>query len=65
MKVRLISLTPADYPNLALMKISAYHKIRGDEVSLDEPEPDKVYVSSPFLQYKDACDYSRCFPTLK
>lgn len=61
MKVRLISLTPTGYPNLALMKLSAFHKARGDEVSLDEPEPDKVYVSSPFLQYKDACDYSKMF----
>jgi hypothetical protein len=62
MKVRLISLTPTGYPNLALMKISAHHKAQGDEVSIDEPDPDKVYVSSPFSQYKDACDYSKMFP---
>lgn len=65
MKVRLISLTPTGFPNLALMKISAYHKAQGDTVSLDEPEPDLVYVSSPFSQYKDACDYSKMFPDAK
>ncbi|MBU0846448.1 hypothetical protein KKH23_04610, partial [Patescibacteria group bacterium] len=65
MKVRLISLTPTGYPNLALMKLSAYHKAHGDEVSLDEPEPDLVYVSSPFSQYKNACDYSKMFPDAK
>jgi hypothetical protein len=50
MKVRLISLTPTAYPNLALMKLSAYHKSLGDgdTVSIDEPDPHKVYVSSPF-----------------
>jgi len=62
MKVRLISLTPVAYPNLALMKISAYDKSLGDTVSTDEPEPDKVYISSPFSQYKGACDYSTMFP---
>jgi len=45
MKVRLIPLG-CKIPNLALMKLSAFHKARGDEVSLDEPEPDLVYVSS-------------------
>lgn len=62
MKIRLISLSPVNFPNLALMKLSAYHKARGDEVSLDEPEPDLVYVSSPFSQYRNACDYSKMFP---
>ncbi|MDD3813284.1 MAG: radical SAM protein [Desulfocapsaceae bacterium] len=62
MKIRLISLTPTGFPNLALMKISAFHKACGDEVSTDEPDPDKVYISSPFSQYKNACDYSKMFP---
>jgi len=47
------------------MKLSAYHKAQGDTVSLDEPEPDLVYVSSPFSQYKNACDYSKMFPGAK
>lgn len=64
MKVRLISLTPTGFPNLALMKLSAFHKARGDAVNLDEPEPDLVYVSSPFSQYK-GIDYSKMFPNAK
>lgn len=36
-------------PNLALMKLSAYHKARGDQVYLNRgPSPDKVYMSSVF-----------------
>lgn len=62
MKIRLISLSPTGFPNLALMKISAFHRARGDEVSVDEPDPGKVYVSSPFSQYKGVCDYSKMFP---
>ena len=57
MKVRLISLSPTGVPNLALMKLSAFHKAQGDSVSIDEPEPDLVYVSSPFSKYKNAADY--------
>jgi len=52
MKIKLIPLG-CIIPNLALMKISAWHKKQGDQVSLDEPEPDKIYVSSPFSRYKD------------
>lgn len=48
-------------PNLALMKLSTWHKIKGDIVSLDEPEPDKVYVSSPFSKFK-GLDYTHMFP---
>lgn len=62
MKIRLVSLTPTGFPNLALMKIAAFHKARGDEVSTDEPDPQKVYVSSPFSQYRGACDYQKMFP---
>jgi len=38
------------FPNLALMKLSAYHKARGDEVSLNFPleHPDIIYASSVF-----------------
>ena len=32
-------------PNLALMKISAWHKVRGDIVGFDTQTPDKVYIS--------------------
>lgn len=38
------------FPNLALMKLSAYHKARGDEVYLNFPlrEPDITYASCVF-----------------
>jgi len=52
-------------PNLALMKLSAYHKSIGDEVGFNVNDPDKVYASIVFkkhainpimlqLQYPDA-----------
>ena len=47
MKVKLIDVD-SKIPNLALMKISAWHKAQGDEVSFDEPEPDALYVSCIF-----------------
>lgn len=52
MKIKLIPLG-CKIPNLALMKLSAWHKKHGDQVSLDEPDPDKIYVSSPFSYYKN------------
>lgn len=38
----------SNFPNLALMKISAYHKARGDQVEWYNPlcEYDKVYNTS-------------------
>jgi len=38
-------------PNLALMKLSAYHKSQGDEVGMHSPlfdSPDKIYLSKVF-----------------
>jgi hypothetical protein len=35
-------------PNVALMKLSAYHKAHGDEVDFDVQDPDRVYVSIVF-----------------
>ena len=38
-----------NFPNLALMKLSAYHKGKGDIVALNKMNnPDRVYISSPF-----------------
>jgi hypothetical protein len=35
-------------PNLALMKISAWHKLQGDNVGFAIEDPDKVYISCIF-----------------
>lgn len=51
MKVLLIDID-SKIPNLALMKISAWHKSQGDEVFLNSMDgaPDKVYASSVFTK---------------
>jgi hypothetical protein len=47
MKILLVSID-SKIPNLALMKISAYHKWLGDSVGFDIQEPDMVYISCIF-----------------
>lgn len=39
-------------PNLALMKISAWHKQQGDVTGFDISNPDKVYISCVFTKNK-------------
>lgn len=63
-KIRLIPLK-CKIPNLALMKLSAWHRSQGDQVSLDEPEPDMVYISSPFSFANQHIDYSTMFQNAK
>lgn len=52
MKVGLIDVDEHNFPNLPLMKISAYHKGKGDSVEWYEPlfsgHMDKVYMSKVF-----------------
>lgn len=52
MKIGLIDVDGHNYPNLPLMKISAYHKAQGDHVEWYEPmfsgHCDKVYMSKVF-----------------
>lgn len=52
MKIGLIDVDGHNYPNLPLMKISAWHKARGDSVEWYEPmfsgHMDKVYMSKVF-----------------
>lgn len=50
MKIGLIDVDGHNFPNLALMKISAWHKKQGDEVEFYSPffDYDKVYVSKVF-----------------
>ena len=48
-------------PNLALMKISAYHKSRGDNVGFNVINPDKVYCSIIFKKNRHIADGLRYF----
>ena len=50
MKIGLIDVDSHHYPNLALMKISAYHKSRGDSVEWwwGFGQYDRVYMSKVF-----------------
>ena len=47
MRVKLIPIG-CKIPNLALMKLSTYHKSIGNIVGLNIKNPDKVIISSPF-----------------
>jgi len=49
-----ISLIDVDskIPNLALMKLSAYHKKKGDKVGFNLSHPDKIYSSIVFKKNK-------------
>lgn len=62
-KILLIPLK-CKIPNLALMKLSAWHKLQGDQVGTDEPEPDVVYISSPFSSAKGT-DRTGFYPNAK
>jgi radical SAM superfamily enzyme YgiQ (UPF0313 family) len=51
MKISLIDYDKTGFPNLALMKISAWHKAQGNNVKFYEPlfdKPDKVFASKVF-----------------
>lgn len=64
-----IGMVPVDsrIPNLALMRLSAWHKAKGDSVKLFEPlfdSPDRVYLSkqfdfSPDFDYIPDCEIIR------
>ena len=55
MKVLLIDVD-STIPNLALMKISAYHKSIGDKVGFNISDPDKVYASVIFKKNRHLVD---------
>ncbi len=58
MKIGLLDVDSHNFPNLPLMKISAYHKQNGDEVEFLEPfmHYEKVYVSKVLgEEYSDDC----------
>ena len=50
MKIGLIDVDGHNFPNLALMKISAWHKAKGDEVEwwFGFHQYDRVYMSKVF-----------------
>jgi hypothetical protein len=57
MKILLIDVD-SKIPNLALMKLSAWHKSQGDKVYLNTcDKPDKVYASAIFTRSKKLCEY--------
>lgn len=52
MKVLLVQVD-GKLPNLALMKLSSWHKSQGDEVGFNVNNPDKVYVSVVFKKNRE------------
>lgn len=55
--------TGRNFPNLALMKLSAWHKLRGDTVEFADPGAgryDKVYLSKVFTHTPDCRDEYYC-----
>ena len=65
MKVGLIDVDSHNFPNLALMKISAWHKAQGDSVEWYDPmfsgHMDKVYMSKVF-SFSPDYEYSLLLP---
>ena len=57
MKIGLIDVDSHNYPNLPLMKISAWHKAQGDSVEWYQPlfsgHMDRVYMSKVFSFTQD------------
>ena len=54
MRVLLIDGDGEEFPNLALMKLSTYHKNQGDQVFLGScKSPDRVYISCVFTWNKE------------
>ncbi len=61
MKVALIDVDGHNFPNLALMKLSAWHKAQGDSVEWYDPlfsRPDRIYASKVFTFTPDFLDYA-------
>lgn len=66
MKVSLIDVDGHNFPNLALMKLSAWHKAQGDTVDWYSPlfsQPDRIYASKVFTFTPDYQDYSASDPS--
>ena len=65
MRISLIDVDGHNYPNFALMKISAWHKANGDEVDWYSPlfsHPDRIYASKVFTFTPDITGVSASDP---
>lgn len=63
MNIGIVDVDGHNYPNLALMKISAWHKSQGDNVEWANPlfgQYDKVYMSKVFNFTPDCMDIYSC-----
>lgn len=76
MRIQLIDVDGHNFPNLPLMKISAWHKGKGDSVEWYDPltawinPPDKVYMSKTWKidrdnMIKEIADVLICIEMLK
>jgi hypothetical protein len=62
-KIGLVDVDGHHFPNLALMKLSAWHKSQGDRVEFADPmfgHYDRVYMSKVFTFTPDDPDYYPC-----
>lgn len=63
MRIGLVDVDGHNFPNLALMKLSAWHKHRGDTVEFAAPKTgpyDKVFMSKVFTFSRDCADDYDC-----
>ena len=63
MRIGLVDVDGHNFPNLALMKLSAWHKCRGDTVEFADPAArryDKVDMSKVFTFSRDCTDRYDC-----
>lgn len=63
MRIGLVDVDGHRFPNLALMKLSAWHKAQGDCVEFADPmfgRYDRVYMSKVFTFTPDCPDYYPC-----
>lgn len=65
MNISLLNVDGHNFPNLALMKLSSFHKKSGDSVDWYHPlfsRPDRIYASKVFTFTQDYTDYAPWHP---
>lgn len=63
MRIGLVDVDGKNFPNLALMKLSAWHKALGDSVEFADPmfgKYDRVYMSKVFTFTEECLDIYHC-----